>query len=293
MQQLESSDLRIQISEWGAELQSIYSKANHIEVLWQGHNRYWNRRAPVLFPIVGKLKNHTYIVNSKPYQLPQHGFARDVKFNVTAQDTNTLEYTLESNAYTQSVFPFAFQFKIKYSLNNYILTTCFTTVNTGNTQMMYSFGAHPAFNCPMIAGTRPDDYAIRFYNTNLTHTLLAEGLRTSIQNPLHLQNGMLPLHQSLFDNDAFVFENSQITAVSLHLDQYPLLTLNCKNWPYFGIWSKPAAPFICFEPWHGVADHIATNLQWVLKPGLIQLQPASSYSAEFTLDFKGITQYQQ
>jgi galactose mutarotase-like enzyme len=225
--------------------------------------------------------------------LPQHGFARDLKFNVTAQGSNTLEYTLESNANTQSVFPFSFQFKILYILSNHTLTTRFTTVNTGNSQMLYSFGAHPAFNCPMLPGTCLDDYAIKFYNTNLVHTLLAEGLRTSIQKPVCLQNGALPLHPTLFDNDALVFENNQITAVSLLFGQYPLLTLNCKNWPYFGIWSKSAAPFICFEPWHGVADHIATDTQWALKPGLIPLQPNSTYSAEFTLDFQGITQYKE
>lgn len=293
MQRIESSDVQIQISEWGAELQSIYSKPNQIELLWQGDARYWNRRAPVLFPIVGRLKNQTYIFNNIKYQLPQHGFARDLKFNVTAQSTSSIEYTLESNAQTLAVFPFSFRFSIGYTLNQQVLTTRFSILNTGHNTMLYSFGAHPAFNCPLLPDTRPDAYAIKFYNTKLEHTLLAEGLRTSIQLPLQLQNGVLQLHHTLFDNDALVFENNQITAVSLLYNHKPLLTLNCGNWPYFGIWSKPSAPFICFEPWHGVTDHTETNMQWLSKTGLLQLLPNTAYSAEFTLDFKGVTQYNE
>ena len=74
---LENDILRLTVDTHGAEIHSLVAKDTGIEYIWQADPNYWQRHAPILFPIVGKLKNGQYEYDGTVYRMPGHGFARD------------------------------------------------------------------------------------------------------------------------------------------------------------------------------------------------------------------------
>ena len=130
--------LEIQTVSKGAEL--ISAKLNGIEKIHDGKN-FWNRHSPVLFPIVGKLKNGKTIIAGKTYEMGQHGFARDMEFEKIDENS----YVLKSNEETLKKFPFEFELYISYEIDENKLTTKYKVINKSNELMIFGLGGHPAF----------------------------------------------------------------------------------------------------------------------------------------------------
>jgi galactose mutarotase-like enzyme len=290
MHAIASDTLKVCISGQGAELQHIICQHNGLEVLWSGLSNYWSRRAPVLFPVVGRLKNNQFRYNNTWYTLMQHGFARDLKFTLEHLQTHQAMFQLKSSSATRALYPFEFTFQIQYTLNQSILHTEYRVINTGDSDMLFSVGAHPAFNCPLIPNTKQEEYYINFYKNSVTRSLLNEGLLTSNKQALILNRQKLFLNSNLFIQDALVFENQQIQKLSIGYQNTDLITVFCEHWPYFGIWSKPQAPFLCLEPWHGITDLQESTQNLQSKRGIIRLPAAQTFTAGFHLDFQGIAQ---
>ncbi|MDP9042893.1 MAG: aldose 1-epimerase family protein, partial [Bacteroidota bacterium] len=162
---LENELLRVTVSTKGAELQSITGKAFGIEYLWNGNPAFWAKKSPILFPIVGSLKNNSYSYQGKSYTLPRHGFARDMDFQVEKQSLKDITFLLKSNSETKTNYPFDFEFRIKYQLQADELSTEYQISNTGNGVLLFSVGGHPAFNLPLTAGTEFSDYYLKFDET--------------------------------------------------------------------------------------------------------------------------------
>ena len=283
---LNSESLSVLINSFGAEIKSITNK-HGLEFIWQADKSVWARRAPVLFPIVGKLKEDKFIFNNDVYQLPQHGFARDMEFDLISENMNSCVFKLASNNETRKKFPFDFIFLIKYELTGNILNISYSIKNPSKELIYFSIGAHPGFNCPLLPGETFEDYYLEFEKNNYTLTELSDGLLTNTTKTLKLTNNKLFISASLFNNDALIFENNQINSVSLCSKKSShKITLNCKDWPFFGIWSKKNnAPFICLEPWFGIADTVNSNQQLISKKGIISLQGASEFNCSYSLAF--------
>ena len=137
-------------SKFGGELVSF--KLNGVERIHQGEDCvdengkvFWKRHSPVLFPTVGKLKKNQTIINGKTYEMPQHGFARDLEFEPITKLDNFHSYVLKSNKNTISKFPFDFELYTTYRLDDNKLTTIYKVINTGDTNMPFGIGGHPAF----------------------------------------------------------------------------------------------------------------------------------------------------
>ncbi|MEN9684412.1 MAG: hypothetical protein RLZZ28_198, partial [Bacteroidota bacterium] len=160
MFEISNQVLTVTLSPKGAELQSIYHRANQLEYLWDANPAFWSKKSPVLFPIVGGLKNNSYTFQGKSYQLSRHGFAREKDFAVTAQSTNSISFTLIADQETKKVYPFDFRFTLIYTLVNNTLTVEYLVENTGKEPLYFSVGAHPAFKVPLVNGTVFSDYSI-------------------------------------------------------------------------------------------------------------------------------------
>lgn len=283
---LSSAHLTVKFKKQGAELCSVKNKTG-TEFIWQGNPDVWPRHAPVLFPIVGRLANNKYNENGVDFELGQHGFARDMVFNLVEQTDDSCCFELQANESSKKNYPFDFNLKIGYQLNGSILTTTYKIYNPSSAMLPFSIGAHPGFRCPLLNHETFEDYYIRFEGNNYELSLLSNGLRTGQKKTLLLTNKTLDLNPELFNNDALVFENRQINTISLCSKKSAhCITLSSVNWPYFGIWTKRGCTeFICLEPWHGIADLESANGELQSKEGLHWLAPKSEFSAFFSLEF--------
>jgi galactose mutarotase-like enzyme len=283
---LESSFLEVSINNHGAEINSVKNKSG-LEFIWQADKNTWARHTPVLFPIVGKLKDNKYFFGGKEYSLPQHGFARDLKFDLLSQTKTTCSFQLKSTPETKIKFPFDFVFEINYRLNDSTLTTTYEIKNRSEGNMLFSVGAHPGFNCPLLPEEKFENYYLEFENSNYSLTTLNGGLRTNQKTNFPLSNNILPLSDKLFNNDALVFENNQINKITLRSSaSNHQINMECNNWPYFGIWSKKDnQKFICLEPWHGIADNENTNQLFENKDGILHLKAHEEFRCSFSMSF--------
>lgn len=244
---LESDVLKIEIDTHGAELSSIYNKKENKEMLWQGDPKYWGRRSPVLFPVVGKYRGCKTTYNGKEYTLGQHGFARDSEFKLVEQTETRLAFELTSNEGTLTKYPFEFRLVCSFELQNDRIIVGWNVENIDNKTIYFSIGAHPAFYC------KKGETLLTMNGENIKYNLLnSEGLYTS---PKYDVNPSFVLHDEIFDNDALVIENSGVTEVSLSDNDKKYLTVNFDA-GVFGIWApaKKNAPFVCIEPWFGRCD---------------------------------------
>lgn len=248
----------IKVATHGAELQSIM--ANGREYLWQGDQAFWGRRAPILFPIVGRLANDTLRINGNEYTMKQHGFARDAEF-----DEHDGWYVLVEEG--RDNYPYAYELAVKYTIEGNSLTCSWQVKNLSDKKMHFQIGAHPAFLLPDYDVEENLHGFIRFYNKKgnsvspLVHHYLDGGLRCPYDTPMALNNdeGLLTLNDTTFANDALLIEGVQVASAAL-LDKYgrEVLHVSCPQAEAFGIWAtnKPGCPFVCIEPWSGIADEV-------------------------------------
>jgi len=283
---LKSANLTAVINSSGAEICSVKNK-NNTEFMWQADKNVWARHAPVLFPIVGKLKDNHFIYENTAYSLSQHGFARDLEFELIAENSGACSFRLTSNYETKKNYPFDFLFEIKYQLTENTLSTSYTVKNPTTKKLYFSVGAHPAFNCALSPGEKFEDHFLEFESDHYEQTKLQDGLLSNIKTQLKLNNKKLFLSAGLFENDALVFENNQINKITLaSLKSSRKIIIECTHWPFFGIWSKKGnRQFVCLEPWYGIADNVSHDRQFINKKGIISLSPGSEFNASFSLTF--------
>jgi galactose mutarotase-like enzyme len=285
---LENEILKVEVASKGAELQSILNKVNGIEYLWDGNPAFWTKRSPVLFPIVGSLKNNTYHYHGKSYQLPRHGFARDMDFQMEKQTSREIIFLLQSNPETKINYPFDFEFRVRYQVMGDELSTEYIVSNTGNGLMFFSVGGHPAFRLPLAARTQFSDYYLRFEETeNLSRWPISkDGLILPQQIPVLEDSNRLNLQKSLFYQDALVFKYPASSEISLLSGKTPHgLQFQMGEFPFLGIWSFKDADFICLEPWCGIADSVSSDQQLERKEGIEKAIPGKPFSRQWRVKF--------
>ena len=285
---LENEFLKIKISDKGAELQEIIHKKKELNYLWNGDQKYWGKHSPVLFPIVGSLKNNTFFYHEKPYQLSRHGFARDADFSFKKTDDQAMVFSLKSSEETKKKFPFDFEFQIIYTLLENKLGVSYRTINLGNEDMYFSVGAHPAFNIPFIPHTIFEDYFLDFSEKENSgiFPLNSEGLLQENSISFLDNQSEIPLRKSLFDKDALVFSHLKSNYIYIkHKKEDSYIRISLSGMPYLGIWSAKDAPFVCIEPWNGIADFEDSNQKIEDKKGIILLKPKAENFCGFELKF--------
>jgi len=257
--ELKNSCLKLTVSGNGAELTGIASVPNKKEYLFDADPAYWKRHAPVLFPIVGSLKDKKLVIDGRDYPMGQHGFARDMEFSLLEKTENSLLFALDSSEETRRLYPYDFRLLIGYELSGADIRVTWRVENTGNRPMHYQIGGHPAFYCPADSFLEnQSDYYLKFdTEAPVVYRLLdGNGLLEDQSYELRTEQGFFRIPEDLFDRDALIIEGGQNHEVSLcRPDKKPYLTV-LFDAPLYGIWSpaKKNAPFVCIEPWWGRAD---------------------------------------
>ncbi len=247
---ISNSILTAQIKHLGAELFSLKSNQDK-EYIWEGNPTFWGKHSPILFPIVGSLKNNSYSYNQKKYQLNRHGFAREMEFELIKKTEESATFSLISTVETKKVYPFDFELQICYSLDENKLNIDYKVINKTETTMPFAIGAHPAF---ALSG-HFEEYNLEFQqDESLKYHLLEEGLISNTTNEIQLDNKQLGLNYHLFENDALVFKTLESKSITILKNETPILKVNFTDFPNLGIWTVVNAPFLCIEPWFGYSD---------------------------------------
>ncbi|MTD38889.1 aldose 1-epimerase family protein [Erwinia sp. CPCC 100877] len=288
--QIENEFLIATIAEEGAELVSLKLKDNDLEYIWQGDPKYWGRHAPVLFPFVGRLKNDQYTYDGQTYQMGQHGFARDCLFEVIDQGAELASLALKSNAETKKIYPFDFELVISYELKEKQLVVRYQVENIGNQEMFFSIGGHPAFNIPLEPQLTFEDYYLGFTPQKSRIQIPLVGPYADFEHKtLGQTNTSLDLRRELFKNDAIIFETKGINTFSIETDESTHgISLSYNDMPFVGIWTPydKDAPFVCIEPWCGIADALNASGKLIEKKGINCLAAADIFKTEYTITAK-------
>lgn len=275
-------NLQISSKKEGAELTSI--KFNDKEMLHQG-KEYWNRHAPILFPIVGQIKNGETIINEKIYKMGQHGFARDMEFEEIAKSKNIHEYLLKSNEETLERFPFEFELYVTYEVNENEVITKYTVINKDEKEMLFGLGGHPAFICDYSS----ENYEIEFEKEedNIEFLQLENGLISKEVGKNVLKQNKIQLLENTFDNDAIIMKNIYSNKVILkdNKNNVDILEFDFTGFPYLALWSKKGAPFVCIEPWFNTADKIDSSRKFEDKENILKLKPNEKFECQYKVKF--------
>ena len=289
MQTLQNEILTVEISEHGAELQSIRNAS--AEYLWQGDPAYWGRRSPVLFPIVGSVWEKRYRVAGQEFELGQHGFARDMDFVLVSQTENEVRYRLESSEETLAKYPYPFVLEIAYKLHGNKVDVIWDVVNPSSEKIYFQIGAHPAFNYPDYSTEHKERGFLSFGNAQGLECIRIKEkgcVDAETKYPLELPaDGLLPIASDTFDAiDTIMLEDSQIDEVAMYrADRTPWLKVTFDA-PVVGIWSPPGkvAPFICLEPWYGRCDRAGYEGDYREKDWMNSLAPGESFHSVYTIE---------
>lgn len=286
LKRISNDRISVIINTKGAEIVSIINNDNFCEYIWQGNSDLWNRHAPVLFPIVGKLKNFTYKYEEKEYILMQHGFAKDLDFKISAERDDELCLMLESSNITLEYYPFKFMFQIKYRVVSNSLVAEYYVTNLNSKQMPFSIGIHPGFNCPIDNSLQFEDYFLEFEEKeDFNGVKLVDGLGTSKKCKVHRQGKKINLKHKMFEKDALVVEAPVSKRIVMKSKKdSKSITLEYPEVPYLGLWSKGTSnSYVCIEPWQGMSDFEDSNGNIEEKPGILSLLPYQVFDFKYSI----------
>jgi len=279
MNTLSNSKITLEVQSQGAELCSLRDTAG-IEYLWQADPAIWNRHAPILFPIVGRLENDQYIHQGKPYSLPQHGFARNRNFTLLEHTDRTLVYQILPTEETLSSYPFQFELQILYRLLEEGVEVEYGVHNHGDEMMPFSIGAHPGLNLPLDEGDRIEDCFLELEKeeTLYSRQISANNLLSAESILAVDHSNRIPLSSTLFDHDALIFMDLPFDRLTLGSHKNDRrVSVEFPNFPQLGIWSIPGAPYVCIEPWFGYLDPEKPYGEFCNKPDIIHLKAHDTF----------------
>jgi galactose mutarotase-like enzyme len=285
---IENDFLKISVQETGAELCQIRSSSTGKEFMWDADPAVWSSYAPVLFPVIGAIKNGFVKYNGGEYNVPRHGIVRNnANVKLIVQTPDSLTFGLKFSEETLAIYPFKFEFQITYKLEGNRIIVRHKVINLDQEKLLFSMGGHPAFKCPLNDDEVYEDYYLEFEKIENDSTWLLEkdGLVGKNTRPVLENTNILPLNQHLFDNDALIFKHLKSRQVSLRSTKSPqIITVYYQDFPYLGIWAKPNGHFVCIEPWLGIADNADSDQNFETKEGIIELAGHAEFEAQFVIE---------
>lgn len=278
---IENDHFIARIDRHGAQLASLYCKKSSEEYIWQRDAEYWSESAPICFPIVGGLKGGTYTFEGHTYSMNKHGVVRYEDFKVVEHDRSYCRLEVKANEHTLEAYPFQFTLAIDFRLTDQGIRVEYTISNMGGKDMPTGLGYHPAFNIN-VQDYKHSDYEIRFSEKEtLDLYWLKEGL-LELKEENYLNGYHLTLSRHIFDDDALIFKNinsDHISLVRKNSDwKIEMLTGGA---PHLGIWAKPAAPYVCIEPWYTYQDSADVSGDLFEKPGMFVLKPGEQFESYY------------
>jgi galactose mutarotase-like enzyme len=279
----------VEISKNGAEVVSFKKIDDNCDYIWNGDKNFWAGHSPVLFPIVCALKNGETKIDGIVYKMGNHGFAKKSEFELVEESDFKAVYKLSSSDDTLAMYPFKFNLYIIYTLSNNKLSVEFKVENIDGKTMYFQIGTHPGFNCPIDDRTKFEDYYIEFECAEKLERLYMNGANVIINDKsktVELKSDkILHLNHEMFNDGAIVLKNlnsKKVTLKSNKTDKNVVLTY--EGLPHMGIWQAKDAPFICIEPWHGLADTDDFNGEFKDKELIVSLEKAATYICSYMIE---------
>lgn len=276
---VKNSELTVVIAKKGAELQSIV--CDGVEYMWDRDPAFWAQSAPIMFPMCGGLKGGKYELDGISYEMPKHGFAKLLDFEVENQTESSVTFVLRDNEQTRKMYPFAFAFRVSYVLEGKSIKVTYDAENTDSKTMYCTFGAHEAYACPEGI----EAYELIFPEKE---TLYAYGLNGDIvtdYTKLMVQNSdRLVLDDRHFALDALVFrdvKSNSVTFASKVSDRR--IKVEFDGFDYLVLWHKHTAPYLCIEPWCGLPDVAGSSYDFKGKEGMHAVAVGGHFARTHTI----------
>ncbi|WP_129044911.1 aldose 1-epimerase family protein [Companilactobacillus metriopterae] len=287
--EIKNDFLTANINSLGAEVYSVKNESG-TEFIWQAEQDVWGRHAPILFPVVGRLKDDYYKVDGNDYQMGQHGFARDREFEVTSQTETMLEFTLEYDDESLTSYPYKFSLKVVYQLIKDSLQISYLVDSLESEKIMnFSVGAHPGFNIPFDNQLEYEDYQIKLEPQETLNRIPLKESNIDLSKEFSVDNQNEHLTHDLFKNDAIIYRLNNPLVISISSEQSEhSITLDTGNAKFVGLWSQYPSEgnFVCIEPWWGIADKVDTDHNLETKYGINKLNPKERFEAYYSISFK-------
>lgn len=295
---LQNDTLEVRVQTKGAELTGVRHRQSGREMLWQANPAVWGWHAPLLFPYCGGLYGDVLLANGKAFPAPRHGFARHKAFALASRQEQELALVLRSNAETLAVYPYHFELRVAYRLEQNALLQTVTVTNpgqAGSPVLPFSVGFHPAFSLPLAPGETTENCEILFSSPETPLVVATPGGYVSGQKqPLFKGQSSLPLTDSLFAADSICMEGLVSEALTLHqkgvrVGEGPGVQVGIQGFAHTLLWGPPKGPlpFVCIEPWHGLPDGPARYEDFAQKPGITRLLPGQAWQTTLSMRFFG------
>ncbi|MFR7897300.1 aldose 1-epimerase family protein [Turicibacter sanguinis] len=294
MIQIQNEKLLVEISTLGAEVKRVYHLGHEIDYLWDSNPSFWAKSSPILFPIVGRLAKNQYLYDGKSYSLSQHGFARDLEFELVEQGSDTVWFELKANDVTREMYPFNFVLRIGYVLEDETLAVKWQVLNHCEEVMPFSIGAHTAFSTKLASDDEYSDYYLHFETNEGISTYLFDNETGRVyeeKEQIIDKLKLLPLSKELFEEyPTLIIENEAAITLGCYNHEREVV-VRFDGFPYVGIWSPinalgEIADFVCIEPWYGVADTVGEPQELMSKKGIQVIEPHSMFEVSYSMTFK-------
>lgn len=279
---IENEWLKVGVKEFGCELTSVKSKKTGFEYLWQGDEKFWTGQSPILFPIVGRLIDDKYTLDGEEYEMPKHGFARKLKWDFLGGNESSMKFILSDSDDTFRIYPYHFDLVVTFSVEGNVLKVSHDIINKNDGTLLFSLGAHPAFNCEI-----GDKLVFSEKETLSTVKIdLVNSLRLPETYPVLKDETDIVITKDIFNEDALIFSGVKSDFITLMSDNHErTVKFNLGSAPWLGIWAKPGAPYVCIEPWCGVNDSHVKKADFSQKDGINAIGKGESWNFTWTAEF--------
>lgn len=278
---LKSGEVSAKIVSKGAELKSL--TVGKRELMWSADPAFWGKTSPLLFPMIGTLKDGKTTINGKEYKITKHGFARDLEFTPEDFNGSSAMFSLTQNDYTKAMYPFDFKFTVRYTLKADGITVTYRVRNDSDAEMPFCIGAHPAFATPgdmngyRLQFLRPETAAVPNYN-------LETGLHEEHnRRELMKDSTDLRLSHEMFYEDVCYFDKVASRQVELLNSENIGVRVDYPDFTSLGVWQAKDAPFLCIEPWCGSADFDDCPGVFAEKRGIEILAPGAEKTFTYAI----------
>jgi galactose mutarotase-like enzyme len=283
---IEGDELAVEVSSLGAEMQSLTTRDGR-SWGWNGDPAFWTGRSPVLFPIVGKAPDNKVLVAGQAYEMQQHGIARRSEFRLAESSASSCLHELVSSEASKAAYPFDFRLTLRHSVKGRRLTVTAEVTNSGAKPLPFGLGFHPAFAWP-LPGAESRQHFVQLDNGGEPKlSRIDGGLRKPELLPSPFREGRLVLEHGDFEEDAMIFPEGAGAGLTYAAEGGPSLHFAFENLPNLALWTKPGAPFLCVEPWHGTAPVIGASAEIAARPYALTLAPGNSARFGFSVEISG------
>lgn len=287
MIELSNSKLAAKISPTGAELKSLKERSTGIEYIWQSDPAWWTGASPILFPVIGGLKNGVCRINGSEYKIPPHGFVRKKEWKLVSRSAATATFETVSDDDTRPLYPFEFILRVHYTLKENAISIRYEVINRSRERMLFSIGSHPAFNIPFAGGSIENYYVHFSEEENMQRYFFKDGMHLNETEPAFDNCRQIYLRKNLFDRGPLIFKapRSKVFTI-MNSKNSKRISVQTEGVPFVALWAAPKAPFCCIEPWYGIPDNIDTDGEFPTKEGIMSLETGCAFNTDYQIEMQ-------